>query len=64
MIIQWLTRVVFTADAGVAPLPAGAHPSIQAGVGVAQVDFCLAVIAREAHRAPATQACDGVDGPE
>lgn len=59
-----LTCVVLTADTGVASLPAGAHPSVQAGVGVAQVDLRLAVIAREAHRAAAAQARDRVDGPE
>lgn len=59
-----LTCVVFTADAGVPPFFAGAHATIKAGVGVAQVDLRLAVIAREAHRAAATQPRDGMDGPE
>lgn len=59
-----LTRVVFAADAGVPPFFAGAHATIQAGVGVAQVDLRLAVISREAHRAAAAQPRDGMDGPE
>lgn len=59
-----LTGVVFTADAGVPSLSAGAHPPIQAGVGVTQVDLRLAVITRESNWAAAAQACDGVDGPK
>lgn len=59
-----LTGVVLAADAGVASLSAGAHPSVQAGVGVTQVDLRLAVVAREADGAAAAQAGDGVDGPE
>lgn len=48
-----LTSVVFTADTGVPSLSAGAHASVQAGVGVTQVDLRLAVIAREANWAAA-----------
>lgn len=59
-----LTRVVLAADAGVPSFFAGAHATVQAGVGIAQVDLRLAVIAREAHRAAAAQAGDGMDGPE
>lgn len=59
-----LTCVVFTADTGEPPLSAVAHAAIQTGVGVAQVDLRLAVIAREANRAAAAKARDGVDGTE
>lgn len=59
-----LTRVVFAADASVASFFAGAHTTIQAGVGIAQVDLRLAVIAREAHRAATAQPSDGMDRPE
>lgn len=59
-----LTSVVFTANTGVPSLSAGTHASVQAGVGVTQVDLCLAVITRESDWAAAAQACDGVDGAE
>lgn len=59
-----LTGVVFAADAGVPSFFAGAHAAIQAGVGIAQVDLRLAVIACEAHWAAAAQASDGMNGPE
>lgn len=48
-----LTSVVFTANTGVPSLSAGAHASVQAGVGVTQVDLRLAVITREADWAAA-----------
>lgn len=48
-----LTGVVFAADTGVPSLSAGTHPSVQTGVGVAQVDLCLTVITRESHWAAA-----------
>lgn len=57
-----LTSVVFTADAGEPSLSACTHATIQTGVGVAQVDLRLAVVAREANRAAAAKSCDGVDG--
>lgn len=59
-----LTSVVFTADAGVPSLSAGTDPSIQAGVGVTQVNLRLAVITSEANWAATAEACDWVDGPE
>lgn len=59
-----LTGVIFTADAGVPSLSAGTHSSIQAGVGVTQVDLRLAVITREANWAAAAKARDGMDGPK
>lgn len=57
-----LTSVVFTADTGVPSLSAGAHASILAGVGIAQVDLRLAVIAREANWAAAAEASDRMNG--
>ncbi len=48
-----LTSVVFTADTGVPSFSADTHPSIQAGVGVTQVDLRLTVITREANWAAA-----------
>ena len=53
------TCVVLPADAGVAPLPPSAHPSVEAGVGVAQVDLRLAVVPSEAGGAAAAEPCDG-----
>lgn len=59
-----LTGVVFTADTGIASFSAGTHSAVQAGVRVAQVDLCLTVIARKAHRAPAPQTSNRMDWPE
>lgn len=58
------TGVVLVALAGVAALAAAAQPVAPAGVGVAQVDFRLAVVAGEARGAAAPQPVDGVDGAE
>lgn len=58
------TREILQALAGVAPLPAAAPPVVLARPRVAEVHLGLAVVAREAQRAAAAQAVDGVNGPE
>lgn len=62
--LKSLTCIVLEALAGVPPLSAPARAVSSAGLRIAEVDLCLAVVSSEASRTAAAQPGDGMDGSE